>query len=142
MNTKLEILLFIICNIHGIYCIQIEFEFDEMIVIFWVFASFSFLLCSHVLEEYTASIVRGIEPVRVDLPWGWSRYVPLKCQNKSKHYMLRKSNRWPSFDQQWQKNLKAYRFQVKCPHSTHRKPKYSLQRLPCIVANLIFMFCK
>jgi len=68
MNTKLEILLFIICNIHVIYCIQIEFEFDEIIVIFWVFTSFSFLLCSHVLVEYTTSIIRGIEPVQVDLP--------------------------------------------------------------------------
>jgi hypothetical protein len=53
-----------------IYCIQIEFEFevDEMMVIFWVFTSFPFLLCSHVMEEYTTSIIRGIEPVQVDIP--------------------------------------------------------------------------
>jgi hypothetical protein len=94
------------------------------------------------LEEYTTSIIRGIEPVQVDIPWRWSLYVPLKCQNKSKDYVLQKSNRRPSFDQQWWKNLKTYRFQVKCPHSKNRKPEYSLQRLPCIVVNLIFMFCK
>jgi hypothetical protein len=84
----------------------------------------------------------GLNQFKVDLPWRWSQYVPLRCQNKSKHYMLQKSNRWPSFDQQCWKNLKTYRFQVNCPHSKHRKPKYSLQRLPCIVVNLIFMFCK
>jgi hypothetical protein len=61
MNTKLKMLWFIICNILVIYCIQIEFDFevDEMIVIFWVFTPFSFLLCSHVLEEYTTSIIGG-----------------------------------------------------------------------------------
>jgi hypothetical protein len=40
-----------------IYCIQIEF--DEMMVVFWVFTPFSFLLCSHILEEYTTSIIGG-----------------------------------------------------------------------------------
>lgn len=108
-----------------------NFEVDEMMVIFGVFTLFSFLLCSRVLEEYTTTIIRGIEPVQVDLPWRWSQYVPLKCQNKSKHCMLQNSNRWPSFDQQWWKKLKTYTFQVKCPHTKHKKPKYSLQRLHC-----------
>jgi len=68
MNTKLKMLWFIICNMCMIYCIQIEFEVDEMMVIFWVCTSFPFLLCSHVLEEYTTSIIRGIEPVQVAIP--------------------------------------------------------------------------
>lgn len=68
INNKFQMMWFIICNIHVIYCIQIEIEVDEMMVIFWVFTPFSFLLCSHILEEYTTSIIRGIEPVQVDLP--------------------------------------------------------------------------